>query len=90
MRKQEKAPFPVRFLSTAAGYLRLLFKRDTPWQVKLMLGAGLVYLVSPYDLLPDWLLGVGIIDDFAVVSLLIWLVSRFLERRSTGSDAEQG
>jgi uncharacterized membrane protein YkvA (DUF1232 family) len=55
-----------------------------------MLGAGLVYLVSPYDLLPDWLLGVGIIDDFAVVSLLIWLVSRFLERRSTGSDAEQG
>ena len=89
MSNQEKVPFFARFFSTAAGFLRLLFKRDTPWQVKLMLGAALIYLISPFDLLPDWLLGLGIIDDFAVVSLLVWLASRFLDRRANGSDAEQ-
>jgi uncharacterized membrane protein YkvA (DUF1232 family) len=89
MSNQGKVPFFARFFSTAAGYLKLLFRRDTPWQVKLMLGAALVYLISPYDFLPDWLLGLGIVDDFAVVSLLVWLASRFLQGRAAPPDAEQ-
>ncbi len=32
----------------------------------------------PYDLLPDWFLGLGIVDDLAVVSLLVWLAIRLL------------
>lgn len=86
----EKIPFLARFFRTAAGYLRLLFKKDTPWQVKLMLGAALVYLISPYDFLPDWVLGVGIIDDFAVVSLLVWLATRFLDSRANPFDRKKG
>lgn len=45
----------------------------------MMLAAGVLYLLSPYDLLPDWFLGLGIIDDLAVVSLLGWLAGRMME-----------
>ena len=71
-----------RLFSTAAGYLRLLLRRDTPWKVKLILAAALIYLVLPYDLLPDWLLGLGIVDDLAVVSLLVWLGVRLLGKEN--------
>ncbi len=74
-----KLPLLGRLAATVTGYLRLLFRKDTPWQAKLILAAALVYLVSPFDLLPDWLLGLGIIDDFAVVSLLVWWALRLLE-----------
>lgn len=30
--------------------------------------AGLVYFVSPIDAIPDWLLGVGMLDDIAVLT----------------------
>lgn len=30
--------------------------------------AGLLYFVSPIDLIPDWLLGVGMLDDIAVLT----------------------
>lgn len=33
--------------------------------------AGLLYFLSPLDLLPDWLLGLGFLDDIAV---LAWVV----------------
>ena len=74
----KRTGFPVlgRMLATAYGYFRLLVRRDTPWKVRLLLAAALIYLVLPYDLLPDWFLGMGIIDDLAVVSLLVWLALR--------------
>ena len=82
------AKFPLlgRVFATAFGYLRLLLRKDTPWQAKLILAAALVYLISPYDLVPDWLLGMGIIDDFAVVSFLVWLALRLTGNRP---DAEE-
>lgn len=32
---------------------------------------GLIYFVSPIDLIPDWLLALGFIDDAAVLALII-------------------
>jgi len=63
-------------LAAFLGTFRLLVRKDTPWQARLALIAAIIYLISPYDLVPDWLLGPGIIDDVAVVSLLIWLARR--------------
>ncbi|MHA6493994.1 YkvA family protein [Pseudomonas borbori] len=40
-------------------------------QALLAVVAGLLYLVTPLDTVPDWLLGVGLIDDLAV---LAWVV----------------
>ncbi|WP_448682347.1 YkvA family protein [Pseudomonas nicosulfuronedens] len=36
--------------------------------------AALLYFLSPVDLIPDWLLGVGFLDDLAV---LAWVVRRW-------------
>ncbi len=76
MAKRAGLAGPGRLLATVYGYFRLLVRRDTPWKVRLLLAAALIYLVWPYDLLPDWVLGLGIIDDLAVVSLLVWLAMK--------------
>lgn len=41
-------------------------------QALLAVVAALLYFVSPFDAIPDWLLGVGYLDDIAVLS---WLMS---------------
>ena len=84
----KRAGFPVlgRVFSTVAGYFRLLLRKDTPWKVKFILLAALLYLVLPYDLLPDWFLGLGIVDDLAVVSFLVWLAIRLLGKGSDGAE----
>jgi len=48
---------------------RLLRDVRVPLWPKLLLVAALAYVVSPIDLLPDWLLGLGQVDDLAVVLL---------------------
>ncbi len=54
---------------------RLLFRRDTPWKVKAILGFAILYLISPFDLVPDWILGFGFLDDLTVVSFLVaWAI----------------
>ena len=45
--------------------------RQTPLYVKLLLGAGLIYVLSPYDIVPEWIPVVGILDDIALAALLI-------------------
>ncbi len=80
MSKPSRVPLFGRVITTATGYLKLLFHRDTPWQAKLVLGAALLYLVLPFDLVPDWLLGLGIVDDLGVVTLLVWLALKILRQ----------
>jgi uncharacterized membrane protein YkvA (DUF1232 family) len=33
--------------------------------------AGLIYFVSPLDIVPDWIVGFGFVDDAAVLGLII-------------------
>jgi len=37
----------------------------------LMIVTGLVYFVVPVDIIPDWIIGLGFIDDATVLSLII-------------------
>ncbi|MFH2122879.1 MAG: DUF1232 domain-containing protein [Pseudomonadota bacterium] len=61
-------------------YARLLFRPDTPWTVKGILLLAIVYLLSPFDFVPDWIFGLGLLDDLAVVSLLVGLAIRLASR----------
>ena len=45
--------------------------KDTPRYVKLILSLGLLYIVSPWDLIPEWIPVIGLMDDFALAALLI-------------------
>jgi uncharacterized membrane protein YkvA (DUF1232 family) len=56
-------------------YALYLAARDpaTPWYVKAVLLAAVVYLVSPIDLMPDLTPVLGYVDDLAVVPMLLAL-----------------
>ncbi|MEV0586601.1 YkvA family protein [Nonomuraea sp. NPDC050310] len=40
-----------------------------------MMALGLVYLISPVDAIPEFLLGIGVVDDFGV---FLWLMASLL------------
>jgi uncharacterized membrane protein YkvA (DUF1232 family) len=52
---------------------RLMMDRRVPLVTKLIPPAGIVYLILPYDLLPDILPALGRIDDLIVIVLSIAL-----------------
>ncbi|MBU3946482.1 MAG: DUF1232 domain-containing protein [Proteobacteria bacterium] len=66
--------------TTVASYARLLTRADTPWTVKGILLLAILYLLSPFDFVPDWILGLGLLDDLAIVSLLVGLAIRLVSR----------
>jgi uncharacterized membrane protein YkvA (DUF1232 family) len=63
-----------------ASYGRLLFSADTPWTVKGILVLAILYLLSPFDLVPDWIVGLGLLDDLVIVSLLVGWAIRLVSR----------
>lgn len=52
---------------------RLLKDRRVPWGLKLIPPAALIYVLSPIDILPDLGLGLGQLDDIAIVLLALKL-----------------
>ncbi|NBK38379.1 DUF1232 domain-containing protein [Pseudomonas soli] len=50
--------------------------------------AGLLYFVSPLDAIPDWLLGVGLLDDIAVLGWVLKTVADELGRFKDWRDSQ--
>jgi uncharacterized membrane protein YkvA (DUF1232 family) len=49
----------------------------TPLPVKVVLALGLLYTLSPYDLIPEWIPVLGVMDDLALAALLITWANSF-------------
>jgi uncharacterized membrane protein YkvA (DUF1232 family) len=47
-----------------------------PWRTLLYIVAALVYFVNPIDLVPDVLVGLGFVDDVAVIAAVVRAVRR--------------
>ena len=45
---------------------------------RLVIGVALAYLLSPLDLVPDFIPVLGFLDDLIVVPILIWLAMRLI------------
>ena len=82
--------FPFRSVihlwKNAKTYYSLITHRDTPLALKAVSVLALLYLISPYDLVPDWLVGFGLVDDIAIVSLIIGFVINRLKKRNKDID----
>lgn len=70
----------------------LLGDHATPRSVKVALGGLLVYLVSPIDLVPDFIPVLGSVDDLAVTAIVLrWAGRRIgpdqLRRHWAGNEA---
>ena len=70
------APDVVRLLK------RLVSDRSVPIAVRIWLGVLLVYLISPIDLIPDFIPVLGYADD----ALVVMIALRFATRRA-GTDS---
>jgi len=42
--------------------------REVPMKTIILITAALIYLVSPLDAIPDFLIGIGFVDDGAVIA----------------------
>jgi uncharacterized membrane protein YkvA (DUF1232 family) len=50
---------------------RLMRDRRVSMRRKAFIGAVLVYVISPIDLIPDFVIGIGRLDDLVLVSLAV-------------------
>lgn len=62
-------------------YAAILFNRKTPWTSKLLLLAGLIYLIYPFDIITDYIPLLGLLDDLTIASLLIALAIRLVPEK---------
>ncbi|WP_051309197.1 YkvA family protein [Desulfogranum japonicum] len=56
---------------------RVFISPSTPMYVKIVLAAGLLYALSPYDVIPEWIPVIGVLDDLALAALLIGWANKF-------------
>lgn len=48
--------------------------REIPWESLVLILASVIYFVMPIDLIPDFIVGIGLLDD---ASLLAWAMASF-------------
>ena len=54
--------------------------RDTPYWAIAAVALALLYVLNPADLFPDFIIGVGYLDDAAVIAFCLKLVEQDLEK----------
>lgn len=54
--------------------------RRVPWKTIAAIAGALLYVLNPLDLIPDVILGFGLLDDASVVALCLKLVESDLHR----------
>lgn len=63
-----------RYLTALIRLTRAYFNKnytDVPWQTIVLAIAALIYFVSPIDFIPDFIPGVGYLDDAGVISIVV-------------------
>ncbi|MFH1483947.1 MAG: YkvA family protein [Chloroflexota bacterium] len=59
----------------------MLKDRRTPRLAKVLLGLAVGYALSPVDLIPDFLPGLGYLDDLVIVPALVILALKMVPRQ---------
>jgi len=68
-------------MNTPYSFFLALRDRRTPWYVKAILAALVVYAGSPIDAITDFIPFLGYVDDITVVSTGIYLISKLIPRQ---------
>lgn len=65
--------------------------RKIPWKGITIALAALIYFVNPFDLIPDFILGLGFLDDAAVIGFVINTLHKEIEKfkKQTDNEAER-
>ena len=68
-------------IETLCRFLRAIISgkyKKMPWKIVGYSAAGLVYLLSPIDAIPDFLPVIGFTDDVAVITWVVWALKEDL------------
>jgi len=52
----------------------------TPWLAKVLLLAAIGYVLLPFDLIPDWIPVLGLVDDVLIVPGLVVLALKLIPK----------
>jgi uncharacterized membrane protein YkvA (DUF1232 family) len=77
--KLAKALASIPFAEEAVAAYYCAFDRATPLRAKGILLASLAYFVTPVDVLPDFILGLGFTDDMTVLLTALSLIQAHLK-----------
>ncbi len=61
-------------------YRHIATDSRTPWVSKALIGLAIAYLLSPIDIIPDFIPVLGHLDDIIVVPGLLWLAMVIIPR----------
>lgn len=61
-----------------------LVHEHTPWRIKLAIVWLILYTLAPFDLIPDWVLAFGIIDDIAVIIYVVGIIKKNIPPKVKG------
>ena len=77
----EKIKSSARQLKSVLNILAISYKDPrTPLLPKIIIGITVAYLLSPIDLIPDFIPVIGLIDDLIIVPLLISLSIKLIPK----------
>ena len=69
----------ARQLSAQTYTLYLAYRHPkTPWYAKLLAALIVGYVFSPIDPIPDFIPGVGLLDEMVVVPIGVWLATKMV------------
>ncbi len=71
----------IPFADDAAAAYFCATDPTTPTRVRGVLFGALAYFVMPFDVIPDFVAGLGFTDDAAVLAMALGLVSRYIKPR---------
>ena len=66
-------------LSLVRAYIKKQYTDVSPSTIMLAV-AGLIYVVTPVDLIPDYILGPGLLDDAAVIGIVLQAIQMDLSK----------
>lgn len=66
-------------LSLIRAYIKKQYTDVSPSTIMLAV-AGLIYVVTPVDLIPDYILGPGLLDDAAVIGIVLQAIQMDLNK----------
>lgn len=75
---ERAAKLKKRFVTELQFYRLVLKHPETPRTARFFLGATIAYIVSPIDIIPDFIPVVGFLDELIVVPVLVWLAVRLI------------
>lgn len=87
----------MRFRREVAVYRHVLKHPQTPWPAKALLGAAVLYTLSPIDIIPDFVPLIGHLDDLILVPILVYFGLKLIPvqvmedcRRSVSGKDQEG